>query len=111
MKKQLHIYKHLGYFNEVGDLKVLSQKSAEEIVDYWAKGFGAFYEDKYNESETDLIAEEEDDAVAKNATRFTADKKYAITDSTWETWRKEYEDKEDGDDSDSYIDIVGCAGI
>lgn len=102
MKKQLHIYKHLGYFNEVADLMDLAQKSADEIVDYWAKGFGHFYEDKYNESETDLIAEEEDEAVKKNVTRFTKDGKYAITDGTWETWVKEHEDAED---SDTYIDI------
>lgn len=103
MKKQLHIYCHVGYFNEVGDIRELSMKSADEIVDYYKKGYGAFYEDKYPDA--DLIEEDEAESVKKNITRFTTDKKYAVTDSSWDSWNEEYKDAEDGDDSSCYIDI------
>lgn len=105
MKKQLHIYKHLGYFNEVGDIRELSMQSADEIVDYYKKGYGAFYED--DKPDTDLIEEEEIEsgAVERGDTRFTADKNYAITDSNWDSWNKKYKGAEDGDDSYCYIDI------
>ena len=100
-----HIYKHLGYYNEVGDIRELSRKSADEIVDYYKKGYGAFYEDKTPEEDTNLIKEEEEDNIKSGDIKFTADGKYAIYDSSWDEWKKLYADNEDGDDSDCFIDI------
>lgn len=100
-----HIYKHLGYYNEVGDIRELSRKSADDIVDYYEEGYGAFYADEYGEGETDLIYEEEEDNIAKGDVKRTSDGLYVISDTTWEGWVDDYADKEDGDDSDAFIDI------
>lgn len=110
MKKQLHIYKHLGYFNEIPDIRELSRKSADEILDYYKKGYGRFYEDDCPDS----VLIEEDEIVCGNVksgdTKFTADKKYAITDTSWDGWKEDYKDSEDGDISDCYIDIWELTG-
>lgn len=103
MKK--HIYQHIGYYNQVGDIRNLSMKSADEIIDYWKKGFGAFTSDDWIDADSDLIREEEDDCVAKNITRFTSDKEYAIVDNSWDNVQDDYKDSEDGDDSNCFIDI------
>ena len=100
----MRIYKHLGYFNEVGDIRELSRKSADEILDYWKKGHGAFYECK-GDGDSDLVAEQEKNAIECGDIKFTTDGKYAIADYSWDGWRKQYEDAEDGDDSNVFIDI------
>jgi len=97
-----HYYKHLGHFNEVGDIRELSQKSADKILDYYKNGCGSFYENDYHEDDCDLIAEEE---VGHEDVRFTEDKKFAIVDGSWLGWQEDYKDCEEGDDSDCFIDI------
>lgn len=100
------IYGHLGYFNEVGDIRQLTRKSADEIIDYWKKGYGAFYEDSEPRSnDTKLVLEEEDENIKSGDVKVTSDGKYAIADSSWDVWAEQYADAEDGDDSDCYIDI------
>lgn len=107
--KTIKTYRHLGYFNEVGDIRELSRKSADEILDYWKKGYGAFYEDDEPCADTDLVIDRElpnDDDV-----KITTDGKYAIFDTSWDAWQEDYKDAEDGDDSECYIDIyeLGCS--
>lgn len=102
--KDMRIYKHLGYFNEVGDIRELSRKSADEILDYWKKGYGAFYSSDGDE-DSDLIAEQEKNAIKSGDVKFTTDGKYVIVDISWNGWKEEYADAEDGDDSNVFIDI------
>lgn len=103
MKK--HIYKHLGYYNKIPDIREYSRKSADEILEAYKKGYGHFYEDTFPDPDDILVREEEDECVARGDTKFTTDGKYAVTDTSWEGWKEEYADAEDGDASDDYIDI------
>jgi len=113
MKKQFHIYKHIGYYNEVPDIRELSQKSADEILDYYKHGFGRFYEDEVGENDADLIEEEEIEsgAVERGDTKFTSDKKFAIVDGSWLGWQEDHINSEEGDDSDCFIDIYELSVI
>ena len=52
------VYKHIGYYNANEDIKALYGKSAEEIVGYYCKGYGAFHSDKFDE--VTLVLEEEE---------------------------------------------------
>lgn len=98
------VYRHIGYYNEVGDIRELAGKSAKEIVDYCNKGYGHFYEDKSGEEESDLDIAEEQNTIGL---KITEDGKYAVIDQTeyWSDWYGSHIDNEDGDDSDTYIDI------
>lgn len=98
-----NVYRHLGYFNDIPDIRELSRKSADEIIDYYKKGYGKFYEDKSHEPETDLDLEEEEATMCGDI-KVTSDKKYVISDTSWVGWKEAYKDVEDGD-SDCYIDI------
>lgn len=103
--KTKNVYRHIGYFNDIPDIRELSRKSADEIIDYYKKGYGKFYEDKSREPDTDLNLEEEEATIACGDVKVTSDKKYAISDTSWDGWAEEYKDAEDGDASDCYIDI------
>lgn len=103
-------YKHLGYYNEVGDIRELSLQSADEIVEYWKDGYGAFFTDDRPDYDTDIIPEDETDLIAKGDIRITSDGKYLVYDTSWRGWDKDYEEAEDGDDSDVFIDIFQLRG-
>lgn len=104
MKK--HIYKHIGYYNQVGDIRELGGKSADEILNYMKKGYGAFYSSD-SESDRCLETDYEETDFELGIIKVTADKKFIIEDGTayFYDWKKQFADNEDGDDSDTYIDI------
>ena len=105
MKK--HFYKHLGYYEQAGDIKELAGKSADEIVDYWKKGYGAFSESDVHETDTDRILEEDyNEEDNHGLVKISSDKKYFIEDSSayWEDISF-LNEKEDGDSTEIYIDI------
>lgn len=103
MKK--HIYRYIGYYNEVGDARKIGGKTADEILDYYKHGYGAFFEDEFYEEGTDLILE--DEQKENDDIKVTTDGKFVVVDQfqTWTKWRENYADREDGDDSEGYIDI------
>ena len=99
-------YMHLGSFSQVGDIRELGGKPADDIVKYWKSGAGRFDEsDNANDPDTDLVESEEADAIYKGAVRFTKDKEFAVADGSYSGWAEEFKDNEGGDDSGVYIDI------
>ena len=38
-------YQHIGYYNEKEDIEALFNATRDEVVDYWKKKYGQFYED------------------------------------------------------------------
>lgn len=98
-------YKHLGYYNEVGDIRELMGMSIDEIISYYKDGFGAFHEVDRHEVDSDVILEDEENNIKKGDVRISTDKVYLIVDNTYKKWLDDYADAEDGDDAECYIDI------
>lgn len=97
-------YRHLGYYNDISDIMALSQKTASEIVNYHKSGFGAFHTDTVHEEDSDLIPEDEVEAITHNIVRFTPDGRYAVSDTSSPSWKLEHADCEN-EDSNAFIDI------
>lgn len=98
-------YKHLGFYSQVGDIREFINKSADEILDYWKKGYGAFSESVFHEEDCDIILEEETKNIASGYVKVTKDGKYLVSDGAYQCTLEEFENDNDGDDSEVYVDI------
>lgn len=101
-------YKHIGYYEQAGDIKELGQKSADEIVNYYKKGYGAFY--SADDADEPIVIEGESENVTKDIFKLTTDNKYLVVDETAYflkpiEYLESLADAEDGDSTETYIDI------
>lgn len=103
-----HYFKHIGYYNCVGDIRELRTATADEIINYWKKGFGAFHSVSYHEEDSDFCLEDEfeDGNILQDFMRDSSGEYVILNEGrTWDEWDEQYGNKEDDADSDCYIDI------
>lgn len=101
-----HYFRHLGYYNEVGDIREIGNASADEIIEYWKEGYGAFYTEGADEDADACLEDEVVDGKPFEDFMTDSSGEFIIHNSVKTiNVRKEYEGKEDGDCTDDYIDI------
>lgn len=97
-------YIHIGYYNDADDLVEISDKTADEIVDYMAQGLGSFHSS--NASDAFFYLEEECLNSVLNGTAYlTKDMKYAVTNTMRGCKFEKNPDLPEDADTGEYIDI------
>lgn len=108
----MRTYNHIGYFNEVGDIRAIAPliagKKFEEVFNYYAKGHGAFYEEG-----EELEVESVNDLQNGSFFYVSRDNKVYAIFYTFnpESILNEMKDNEDGDDSNEFVDIYELTSV
>lgn len=99
-------YTHLGYYNEVGDIRELTplikEKKFMEVLDYYMKDNGHFYEEEveYEVKDTSSLQSGSWFVVVRDSRKFVI-----FYDFNPSHILNDLKDNEDGDDSNAYVDI------
>lgn len=97
-------YRHVGYYHEVSDLLHLSQRPANDIIAYFKENTSGLVRSKEPDRESDIVPADELDNIMSNVIRFTSDGRFAVSDTTWPSWKAEHADCEN-ENSNAFIDI------
>lgn len=92
-------YKNIGYYNDI-DAVMLSDKTADEIVEYMKKGNGAFYSTEY-----DCFVEDKEYFLSNFCTKLTKDEKYLVVIDVADRFDNIPLDLVNGNAEDEFIDI------